>query len=280
MGNSFDPKKIVPIHAFKDGKLGRSSLHVIVETPLTLYLEDKEIVTLLYNGQNPKSLAAGFFFSEGFIDTIKDIKEITFDANTDICKISPTRSMDFYDGLYGKRLVTSGCGKGSSFYNVMDSVAAGKIKVESDLTMKAEKLCLMAYKVFKSSDLYRQTHGVHSAGLCDLNDIIVFHDDIGRHNALDKIAGQSLLEGIKTSDKILYSTGRITSEVMIKAGRMACPIVVSRSSATTLALELAHKTGITVVGGARRNSFHVYCGAKRIIADGTRCSIDKSRRSK
>jgi len=264
-GSSMDPKKQVSIQSFKEGKKRNDTLFVIMEIPLTLYLGEKEIVTLLYNGQHPENLAVGFFFSEGFIEKKEDILDIVYDAKTDICKIIPKKKTGFFEDLYGKRLVTSGCGKGSSFYSVMDSIAANEVNVESELTIAESKLRKMAHLVFRSSPLYKETHGVHSAGLCSLDDMIVFHEDIGRHNALDKIAGQCLLESIDTRDKILYSTGRITSEMMVKTGRMGCPIVVSRSSATNLALELAEKIGITVVGGVRKSSFHVYTETQRII---------------
>lgn len=260
-----DPKTEVSVIAYKNGEFQRSSLHVIKEEALTLNLGQRQVVTLLYNGQNPLELAAGFFFSEGFLESKDDIADLTHDPENLCCTLTPKKPVQSFEEIYQKRLVTSGCGKGSSFYHVLDAIEAGQIRVSSGLQIGADRICALSDQVFHASKLYRDTHGVHSAALCAPSGQEVFFEDIGRHNAIDKISGHCLLNRVKTSDKLLFTTGRITSEVMIKAGRLGCPIVVSRSSSTAFALELAGKLGLTVIGGARKTAFHIYIGHSRIV---------------
>ena len=256
----------ISVLAYKDGQLAPGSIQVIREVPLTLYLGEREVVTLLYDGENAEELAVGFFFSEGFLDRAEQIERLHFDEKNQTCRLEPKSDAGFFDDLWGKRLVTSGCGKGSVFYHIMDSVAAGRVTVSSTLTVTPEQLGVLAGEVFKPSELYLGTHGVHAAALCSVERMIAFREDIGRHNALDKISGRCLLDQTDGSDKLLFTTGRLTSEVMIKAGRLGCPVVVSRSSATKMALELAGKIGISVIGGARKKSFHCYTGSQRIVS--------------
>jgi FdhD protein len=264
MPKDLEPIADVEVVAYKDGRLAPGRLQVIRELPLTLLLGDKEIVTLLYNGADPEELAAGFFFSEGFFDRAEDVHRIAFDLQSNSCRVEPSAPMEFFEDLWGKRLITSGCGKGGIFYHVMDSIASGRLAISSTMEIAAQQIGALANEVFKPSELARATHGVHAAALCDPRGVVLFREDIGRHNALDKIAGRCLLDRVDRSDKLLFTTGRLSSEVIIKAGRLGCPIVASRSSATSLALELALKIGITVVGGARSGSFHIYTGAGRI----------------
>ena len=266
MANPSGPHIEVTVDVYKDNLFAPKKLRVIRELPVTLVLGDKEVVTLLYNGQEAEELTAGFFFSEGFLDRADQVRKLSFDPKQQVCRLEPIGSMDFFEDLWGKRMITSGCGKGSVFYHVMDSVSAGKIRTDSTMSLFAPNLLERSREVFRPSELYRETHGVHAAALCTADRMLLFREDIGRHNALDKIAGRCLLDSLDRSDKILFTTGRLTSEVMIKAGRLGVPIVVSRSSATDLALNLAGKIGITVVGGARGGSFLIYTGAQRIVA--------------
>lgn len=264
MPKSFDPKRKVHVTAFANGIREDRILHVISEIPLTLYLGDREIITLLTSGQDPQELAVGFFFSEGFFDAREEIAALDFHPDTGICRVQPAKPMDSFTDLFGKRMVTSGCGKGSSFSYVMDSISSGRIQVDSPLAVPPYVITTLAKAIYRPSALYRETHGVHAAALCSKDEILIFREDIGRHNALDKIAGCCLLDGWDRKDTLLFTTGRITSEVMVKAGRLGCPIVVSRSSATALALELAEQIGISVLGGARSSGFHVYTNEQRI----------------
>ena len=265
MKNSKIPAKALTVSEFREGRPLKREIFVIKETPLSLFIEDREIVTLLYDGSHPKELAVGYFFNEGFFESSKDIKEIEFSSLEDTCRIVPARPMENLEDLYGKKMVTSGCGRGSSYYQILGSIAKGRVKVKSDMAFSVARIQELAMETFKASELRKLTHGVHSAALANIDEIVVFREDIGRHNAVDKIAGRCLLDQEVTSDKMLITTGRLTSELMIKAGRLGCPVVASRSAATVLAVELAEKIGITVLGGVSSKSMIAFCGEQRLI---------------
>jgi FdhD protein len=164
--------------------------------------------------------------------------------------------------LWGKRTVTSGCGKGATFYHILDSVSAKP--VASDVVITVEKIRSLMAELNRMSDLYRETGGVHNSALADTERILVFRDDIGRHNAVDKIRGVCFLDDIPLQDKILVTTGRISSEIVIKAAKMEVPVVISRSAPTSLALDLAERIGLTLVGYVRGDRMTVYTGKERI----------------
>lgn len=262
-------KKRTLVLQHKKGECLEKELDVTQELPLTLLLGDIEVVTFLYNGQNPKELALGFLFSERILKRKEDVQSCVFNHRTFSVRVEPTDSIDVSDKLSGKSTITSGCGKGYSFYDMMDHIATGKIVIDSSLKITAEEIYQLNREVFRSSKLYHQTHGVHSAALCSSKQIVLFREDIGRHNAIDKIAGRAVMDNIGTDDKILFTTGRLTSEVIVKAGRLGCPVVISRSSATALALQLAEQINLTVIGGAKAGAFHIYKGADRV-----RSSVD------
>jgi FdhD protein len=164
--------------------------------------------------------------------------------------------------LWGKRTVTSGCGKGATFYHLLDSLNA-KIVV-SDITITASQVQDLMGDLNRSSELYRETGGVHSCALADAEKILVFRDDIGRHNAVDKIYGTCFLEDIPLEDKLLLTTGRISSEMTVKTARMGVSVLISRSAPTSLALDLAERLGLTVVGYVRGGRMVVYTGQHRV----------------
>lgn len=254
--------------SYKNGEVITKDIEVVTETPLSLFLGDQEIVTLLYNGQDPKELAVGFFYSDGILENKNQITELSFDGAQNTCTLRLDQAPEQVEQMSRKRIVTSGCGKGSIYYQVVDAIKEGRITIVSDLTVTPEKLVELATLVFRGSELYKRTHGVHSVALCDLNGVVIFRDDIGRHNAMDKIAGRCMLDRIDTSQLLLFTTGRLTSEMMIKAGRLGCPIVVSRSSATSLALDFADLIGMTVVTGARAGGFTLFRRPERIFPEG------------
>lgn len=272
MGIQGDPKKRTRIIQYKNDQCTFKELDVIRELPLTLVLGEIEILTLLYNGQNPKELVLGFLFSERIVSQRQDVLSVDFNPKTLSVSVNLVDTIDVSDKISRKRTITSGCGKGSSFYNMMDHIAEGGLRIDSPVIIEPDRIYQLSKEVYRSSELYRTTHGVHSAALCDSEKIIMFREDIGRHNAVDKIAGRCLMDDVITGDKILFTTGRLTSEVIIKAGRLGCPIVISRSSATALALKLAGQINMTVIGGAKALSFHVYCGEQRVKGEPDDCA--------
>ncbi len=235
---------------------------VIRERPVTLYLNNKEIVTLLCGGHHLDELAAGFLHAEGFLKSPEDITELEIDDEAGTVKISAAEDASITERLWQKRTISSGCAKGSLFYFSLDALMSKP--VESDLRVSAGSILDRLEDLNRLSETYRHTHGVHNTALADSEKILIFREDIGRHNAVDMIVGYVFLHGIALHDKMLLTTGRLTSELLIKAAKVNMPLLISRNAATSLAVELATSLGITLIGYARAGKFTVYSGRERI----------------
>jgi FdhD protein len=233
------------------------------EYPLTVMLNDEQLATLLCSPDDMENLAVGFLYSEGLIRTKEEIKGITLDEPRGIVRVNTDTADPIDRDLFLKRVITTGCGRGISFYNFADLDQKQK-KVESDMkVMPAQILDLM--RAFQTrSMIYQKTHGVHGAALCDGSAILLFKEDIGRHNAIDKIFGHCLMGDIPLADRIIMTTGRISSEILFKVAKRNIPILVSRSTPTDLAVGLAGELGITLVGYVRGGHMNVYAEAGRI----------------
>lgn len=229
---------------------------VILEYPFTIFLNDREVITLLCSPSSLKYLTVGFLYSEGFISTLLDIKNIRIDEDKGMGYVYVDDANRFSEKFRGKRTITSGCGKGTVFYNVLDSFKSKKI--EKQLPLKIDQIKNLVRQFNKKSELFLSTGGVHSCALCSLGDIIIFEEDIGRHNALDKVFGKALLEDIDVKDKIILTSGRISSEILIKAAKRQVPVIVSRSAPTSLSVEMARKLNITLIGFARGEKMNIY----------------------
>ena len=240
---------------------------VVREAPLTVSVNGKELITLLTTGDANRELAVGFLLSEGFLSSREDLKSIRVDDEAGVAEVTLTGDVDLAAKLWGKRTVTSGCGKGATFYHVLDSIQAKP--VTSDTTVSPAQVCALMRELNRLSDLYRETGGVHNSALADGEKILVFRDDIGRHNAVDKIRGACFLEGIPLDDKILITTGRMSSEIVVKVAKMGVPILISRSAPTSLALELAERVGLTLIGYVRGDKLTVYTGSERVAVQET-----------
>lgn len=251
------------IKRFRENSSEEVEVSLIKEVPLTIFLNNKEVVTLLCLGDHMRELALGFLGSEGFIERFSDIRSIKMDEEKGTAEVETVSENPLAAGLFERRTITSGCGKGSTFYNVMDAFKCKKI--ESNIKIHAAYLMDLMKSLHENSELYRDTHGVHNAALADLSAILIFREDIGRHNAVDKINGYSLLNNINLSDKILVTTGRVSSEILIKAGKMGIPVILSRSVPTALAVSIAEEIGITIAGFARGGSVSIYSHGERVI---------------
>jgi FdhD protein len=238
---------------------------VVNEVPVTIYVNDQEIATLLCLGDHLEALAVGFLASEGFISTREDIISISIRADEREVRVEARSDIELIRRLTGRRVVTSGCGEGTSFYHVLDALSVRR--VEGGVVVSFSMIRELMQKLNLCSKLYRATRGVHNVALCSTMEIIMFHEDIGRHNAVDKIHGECILKGISASDKVLLTTGRISSEILIKTGKMGVPVVVSRSAPTSLSLSLAEEIGITVIGFARGGRMRVFTGEHRVRED-------------
>lgn len=236
---------------------------VIKEHPFTIFINDEEVITLLCSPGSLKELMVGFLFSEGFLTSLQDIDRISIDEDKGLGYIYLKNINQFNEKLRGKRTITSGCGKGTLFYNVLDSFKSKKI--EKPLAVEVDRIKELIREFNKKSELFLNTGGVHSCALCSKDDIILFEEDIGRHNALDKIFGKALLEGIETKDKIILTSGRISSEILIKSAKRQVPVIVSRSAPTSLSVDLAEELGITLIGFARGQKMNIYTNFPSLI---------------
>jgi FdhD protein len=247
---------------WRDGRMSATEVRVAREFAVDLRLNGREIITLLASNDALDYLAAGFLRAEGFVTRREDIVAIRVDPQGTSVDVEATGVDPLAEKLLERRAVTSGCGKGTTFTHAIDALQARP--APPGPRVSAAQLRQLMRGLLGGSDLYRQAGGVHSAALATPERIVLFRDDIGRHNAVDKIHGECFLRDIPVADKLLLTTGRISSEILVKAAKLGVALLVSRSSPTELALELALRTGITVVGQVRGGSLTVYTGEGRV----------------
>jgi len=249
-------------------KSGETSLildKVTEEYPVTIFLNQKEIITLMCTPEKLENLAVGFLFSEGFLQGRGDLKKTQIDEEKGVVEVETYTEPSLADKLYGKRTITTGCGKGSVFHSAWDAFKSQK--VESQIKMPISSLLKHMRTLQELSSLFKQTGGVHSAALCSVEEVIYFCEDVGRHNAVDKIVGECLEKEIPLHDKALVCSGRLSSEMLLKATKLGIPLLVSRAAPTTLSVEMALSVGITLVGFVRANRATVYSHHERIVVD-------------
>ena len=236
---------------------------VVREFPLTIILDNQELVTLLCSPANLEYLAVGFLFSEGLIESKDDIKKLMLDEQRGVVRVETDGDKRLDPQLLSKRFIASGCGRGASFYSAAD--VQSQIRVESQTRISVSDVFALGSEFQRSSQIFKTTGGVHSAALCESKKLLVFSEDIGRHNAIDKIFGECLLKDISTADRIVMTSGRISSEILFKVAKRNIPVLISRSAPTDLALELASDLGITLVGFVRGKRMNVYTGNWRVV---------------
>jgi FdhD protein len=247
----------------RSGLIATKRQWVIEEKPVTLHVNGRELLTLLCAGHHLEEMAAGFCHAEGFLRSLEDLVAIEVDAVAGAVHVRTRQDTSLADRLREKRTVTSGCGKGSIFYYSLDALL-GK-PVVSSLRITPEQILARVEDLHHQSETYRRTHGVHNTALAEPERIVLFRNDIGRHNAVDMIVGHGFLRGIPFGDKLLLTTGRLTSEILIKCAKVGIAVLVSRNTATTLAIELAKALNITLIGYVRGGKFTVYSGRERLI---------------
>ncbi len=231
------------------------------EHPLTLYLDKREIVTLMTLGHAPEALVIGYLRNQRVVDSIDDIAAVQVDWETDSVAVTTLRKKDID---LDKKTVTSGCGQGTMFGNLMEEVE--KIEFKNNIFLEDANLFALIEKVRKHETIYKQAGAVHGCALATTaGEILMFVEDVGRHNAVDAIAGFMWLEGIDGSDKVFYTTGRLTSEMVIKCAQMRIPFLVSRSGLTQMGHSIAKKVGITMLGRASGRHYLLFTGKERIV---------------
>ncbi len=220
---------------------------------MAIYVNGVELVTVLCSPIKLNALVLGFLYSEGIITDTRQVASMRICEDDNVADIKLTGEYKAPE----RRTLTSGCGIGASF-------TTGVQRVESDLVITPGEVLALMRQLYQQQELFQQSGGVHASALCDREQILVSAEDIGRHNTLDKILGECLLRKLPTSNGILLTTGRISSEMLLKAARMQTPIVVSRGSPTERAVRLGRELGITVVGYARSNRLSVFSAEERL----------------
>ncbi|MFP3879943.1 MAG: formate dehydrogenase accessory sulfurtransferase FdhD [Dehalococcoidia bacterium] len=253
------------IFRFDEKGSGNAEGVVAREFPLTIVLNDQELVTLLCFPTDLTYLTVGFLFSEGLLKAKDEIKNILVDGERGVVRVETIDDKAVSQDILFKRFISSGCGRGASFYSSADATSQ---KVESQMEMSAAEVLDLAKRFQRSSSVYLATHGVHSAALCDRQTILVFSEDIGRHNAIDKIFGRCILEDISTEGRAVITTGRVSSEILHKVAKRGIPIIISISAPTNLGVRIADTLNITLVTSVRGKSMNVYTAPRRIIHDG------------
>ncbi len=260
---SKEVEKIPIIRLTEEDKLDIEDV-VVREIPFTIILNNEELVTLLCSPSDLKYLAVGFLFSEGLLHSRDEINKVLVDERRGIVRVETKKSVEPGKDVLFKRFITSGCGRGASFYNAADVQAQEKI--ESQISISAREIFALAKKFEHRSQVFLATGGVHSAALCDNIDVLVFNEDIGRHNAIDKVFGECIMTDLPTEDRLIITSGRISSEILLKAARRNIPIVISKSAPTNLGVKLAEDLGITLIGFVRGKRMNVYTNIGRIAS--------------
>ena len=246
----------------QDGAILTTS--VTVERPLTLYLNGQEIVTMMTIGDYPEYLAVGYLVNQNMLRPDDEITGVEYDDDIDTVVVRTVRETDFEDKLK-KKTLTSGCAQGTVFGDVMESI--GKVRLPEDAVLRTSWLYALLKKINTAPSLYLEAGAIHGCVLCREDRPLIYMEDVGRHNAVDKIAGYMYQEGMAGADKIFYTTGRLTSEMVIKTVQMGIPILVSRSGFTAWGVELARETGLALIGRARGKRFIALAGEHRIVYD-------------
>ena len=232
------------------------------EHPLTLYLDKRELVTLMTLGHAPEALAIGFLRNQRLVAAIGDIKAVQVDWETESVAVTTNKKSDIGKKTR-KKTVTTGCGQGTVYGDLMEEIDS--IKLRDDVSLADTDLFVLIEKVRRHETIYKQAGAVHGCALATREgDILMFVEDVGRHNAVDAIAGFMWLEGVDGSDKVFYTTGRLTSEMVIKCAQMRIPFLVSRSGLTKMGHDIAQQVGLTMIGRASGRHYLAFAGKHRL----------------
>jgi FdhD protein len=237
---------------------------VVTERPLTLFLNGREIVTMMTIGDHPDYLAVGYLLNQNMLGPEDRIIGVDYDEEVETVVVRTDRETDFEDKLK-KKTLTSGCAQGTVFGDLMEKFE--EVRLDPDAVLRTSWLYALTRKINTAPSLYLAAGAIHGCVLCEEDQPLVYMEDVGRHNAVDKIAGYMHLNRISPAGKIFYTTGRLTSEMVIKTVQMGIPILISRSGFTAWGVELARQAGLTLIGRAKGRRFVALSGGERIVFD-------------
>jgi len=258
-----DPRLTEPVTGIdQDGNPVEA--RVVVERPLTLFLNGQEIVTMMTIGDHPDWLAVGYLANQNMLLPDDTVTGVDYDDDLGVVVVRTDRETD-YEARLKKKTLTSGCAQGTVFGDLMESLEG--VTLDPDARLRTSWLYALTKEINTTPSLYLAAGAIHGCVLCEGDRPLVYMEDVGRHNAADKIAGYMRLNDVRADDKIFYTTGRLTSEMVIKTVHMGIPILVSRSGFTAWGVELAREAGLTLIGRARGKRFVALAGDERIVFD-------------
>ncbi len=252
-------------------------VNITGERPLALIVDRREIVTLMTLGGQPELLAIGYLLNQGLINSVEALIAVETDWGKDAVAVTTREGVADLDKKLSRRIVTSGCGQGTVFDSLMSEFEDLRVP---PVTVRQSEIYDLLHRVTDHNEIYKRSGSVHSCGLCRGSETLFFVEDVGRHNAADVIAGHMALELIDGADKIFYTTGRLTSEMVIKVSRMGVPVLVSRNGVTEMGLEFASITGMTLIARAKGLHFLVYNGHTNLVYDQVPSARPQGRRGK
>ena len=244
---------------------------VVVEHPLTLFLNAQEIVTMMTIGDFPDYLAVGYLLNQNMLRPDDVVTGIEHDEELDLVVVRTERETDYEEKLK-KKIRTSGCAQGTVFGDLMEFFE--DMRLPEDAVLRTSWLYSLTRKINTAPSLYLGAGAIHGCVLCQGDRPLVYMEDVGRHNAVDKIAGYMFLKGLTAADKIFYTTGRLTSEMVIKTVQMGIPILISRSGFTAWGVDLAQQANLTLIGRAKGKRFLALAGGERIVFDSDGADAD------
>lgn len=246
-------------------------VQVVGEVPLTLWVNNHEVVTLMTLGAYPEALALGYLRNQFWVNTLAEIKSVQMNWSEETVKINTYHTLEEWDKKKSERRAITGCGQGTIVKNINKLYDKLSPLIRRDSFFPVTILQSVIYGVLQKlnqhNEIYRQVGGVHGCALCQGAEILAFVEDVGRHNATDTIAGLMWLHDWSGADKLFYTTGRLTAEVVMKVAHLNIPILLSRSSVTSMAIKVAQQLGVTILASAKGEHFLVFNGENRVIFD-------------
>ncbi|MFZ9429663.1 MAG: formate dehydrogenase accessory sulfurtransferase FdhD [Burkholderiaceae bacterium] len=245
----------------------RRAIAIPIERPLTVFVDKRELVTLMTLGSAPELLVLGYLINQRLIASPTDVESITVDWDVSAAAVHTRVGIEHIEARTAKRVVTTGCGQGTVFGDVMAGLEAIVLPDASQARIRQGTLHGVLETMRQQDSVHRRAGSVHGCALFQGDELLMFVEDVGRHNAIDAIAGWMALHGIRGGDKLFYTTGRLTSEMVMKAAHMGVPIIVSRNGVTQMGHDLATRLGMTLFGRASNRHFLCYCGFERFDSE-------------
>jgi FdhD protein len=244
----------------------RETIAIPAERDLTVYVDKRELVTLMTLGAQPEWLVLGYLLNQRLIASVDEVESITVDWDVNAASVKTRHGIDRIEERTSKRVVTTGCGQGSVFGNLMDEI--DNLRLPPDAGLKQSQLYAIVNTIRLKESTYKSAGSVHACALFHGEALQLFVEDVGRHNAVDTIAGwMALQSNAPTGEKIFYTTGRLTSEMVIKSAQMGVAVVVSRSGITQMGLDVAQRVGLCAIGRATNQRFLCYANSQRLELD-------------